>query len=120
MLSERKKKIIFITILIGAIMINILPFLFLSLPKGAFADFLFDTGLTRWGWIPAIGFLSASLTLLIIWKPFVLIIRLFIIVISILMLIYDLIWLFGMYIISQPGLWASALSLQDKMIIIGG
>jgi len=101
MFSERNKQTIILTLFCLAIIINVLSLLFGFLHGGAFARFLFDIGLTRWGWLPAIVFLDTSLTLTILWKPSTRIIRVFIIVISMLMLIYDLIWLAGIYFISH-------------------
>ena len=101
MLSEMKKKMIIITLLSGALVINGLCLLFGFLHKGAFTEFLFNIGLTRWGWLPAIVFLDASLTLTILWKPYTRIMRVFIMSFSILMLTYDLIWLAGIYFISH-------------------
>jgi hypothetical protein len=98
--SERKK-IIVLSLFWSAVTINVMSFLFDFMHRSAFATFLFNIGLTRYGWLPAIVFLGASLTLTILWKPYTRVIRIFIITFSILMLIYDLIWLAGIYFISH-------------------
>ncbi len=99
--SERSKRTVVSILLWGAIIINALSLLFDFLHEGSFAGFLFDIGLTRWGWLPAIIFLDASLTLTILWKPYTRVVRVFVIACSILMLVYDLIWLAGIYFISH-------------------
>jgi len=101
MLSEKNKQTIILTLFWGTIIINALSLLFDFLHEGFFAKFLFNIGLTRWGWLPAIVFLNVSLTLTTLWKPYTRAIRVFIITFSILMLVYDLIWLAGIYIISH-------------------
>jgi hypothetical protein len=101
MLSEKINQTIILALFCLAVIINIMSLLFNFLYESAFAKFLFDIGLTRWGWLPAILCLAVSLTLTVLWKPYTQVIRVFIIVISILMLIYDVIWLAGIYFISH-------------------
>jgi len=101
MLSERRKKIIILALLCGAIIINALCLLFVFLHKGAFAEFLFDIGLTRWGWLPAIAFSIAALIGMMRWKPFRLSLRIILMLFSILVLILSSIWFLGIYFISH-------------------
>ena len=101
MLSEKYIKAINLILFSGAIIINFLSLLFLFLPKGAFSDILFSIGLTRWGWLPAFIFLNASLIITILWKPYNKIMRGIIIGISMLILIYDVIWFSGIFFISH-------------------
>ncbi|MFA5553121.1 MAG: hypothetical protein WCZ89_08790 [Phycisphaerae bacterium] len=100
MLTERKKMMLILVFLVGAILINVSSLLFDFLYESDFARFLFNIGLTRWGWLPAIVFLISAITLLVLWKPGNLILRLILITASILMLIYDFTWLAGIYFIS--------------------
>src|SRR3989304_1961702 len=106
MLSEGKKKAITLTLFWIAITINVLPEIFIILPKSTFRDLLFNTGLTRWGWLPAFVFLTATITFTILWKPCTPIMRTLLVLFSLIMLIWDLIWLFAMLLITSPGIWA--------------
>lgn len=101
MLSEKNKTIIILFIFVIGLTINVLSLAFDFSHNTDYSKFLFDIGLTRWGWLPAFVFFAASLSLTISWKPYTRILRGFIITISILMLIYDLLWLSGIYFISH-------------------
>jgi len=101
MLSERKKKTLILIYLGAAIILNSMVLLFDLFNEGYFAKFLFNTGLTRWGWLPSIVFSDASLVLTLVWKPGTRIMRVIIILVSLLMLIYALLWLAGIYFISH-------------------
>lgn len=101
MLSERKKTMLILIFVLGAIIINILSLLYDCLYGGTFARFLFDIGLTRWGWLPASAFAIAALIGMMCWKPFRLPLRIILILFSILALIFSSIWFLGIYFISH-------------------
>lgn len=92
MLTERKKVGLILILFSIVSLIEILLFLFFLFSHGYFGKLLFDIGLTRWGWVPAIVLGIAVITCLIRWKPGNLWLRLFILFFSIIEVIIALLW----------------------------
>ena len=92
MLTERKKIGLILILFSIVSLIEILLFLFFLFGHGYFGKLLFDIGLTRWGWVPAIVLGIAVITCLIRWKPGNLWLRLVILFFSIIEVIIALLW----------------------------
>ena len=95
MLTERKKIGLILILFSIVSLIEILLFLYDRYHHSYFGKLLFDTGLTRWGWVPAIVLGIAVITCLIRWKPGSLWLRLFILFLSIIEVIFALEWAYG-------------------------
>jgi len=92
MLTERKKIGLILTLFSIVSLIEILFFLYIPFVHSYFGKLLFDIGLTRWGWLPAIVLGIVVITCLIRWKPSNLWLRLFILFFSIIEVIIALLW----------------------------
>jgi hypothetical protein len=92
MLTERKKIRLILILFSIVSLIEILLFLYISFGHGYFGKLLFDIGLTRWGWVPAIVLGIVVITCLIRWKLGKLRLRLFILFLSIIEVIIALLW----------------------------
>lgn len=96
MLTERKKIGLILILFSIVSLIEILLSLYIPFADTYFSKLLFDTGLTRWGWVPAIVLGIAVITCLIRWKPGNLWLRLFILFFSIIEVIFALKWVYGL------------------------
>jgi len=101
MFSRRKGIIIILTVLLSALSIEVLLLLYHRFYGSDFADVLFDIGLTRWGWLPALFLGVSSIALTICWKPGRRMLHGFIISISVLTVIVAALWLLGIYFITH-------------------
>lgn len=98
MLTERKKIGLILILFSIVSLIEILLFLYDRSYHSYFCKLLFDIGLTRWGWVPAIVLGIAVITCLIRWKPGNLWLRLFILFFSIIEVIIALKWVYGLLV----------------------
>jgi hypothetical protein len=101
MLSRRKGIIIILTALLSALSTEILLLLYHRFYGSDFADVLFDIGLTRWGWLPALLFAAAAMTATIYWKPGGRVLQVLLILLAAGTFGYASLWLFGLYFISN-------------------
>ena len=69
MFSKRKKETIVIVLAVIAISIESLTFLYDQFPRSELAGFLFDIGLTRWGWLPAFVLATSAIAGTLFWMP---------------------------------------------------
>jgi hypothetical protein len=98
MLSERKKAVLILTLEVIAVSIEILLLLYLIFPRGGFSKFLFDIGLTRWGWIPVFVLTASAIIGALFCKPRNRFFQIFVISVSIIVLIFASLWLFFIFI----------------------
>jgi hypothetical protein len=98
MLTERKKVRLILILFSIVSLIEILLFLYYPFGDSYFGKLLFDIGLTRWGWVPAIVLGIVVITCLIRWKPGNLWLRLFILFFSIIEVIIALKWVYGLLV----------------------
>jgi len=98
MLTKRKKIGLILILFSIVSLIEILFFLYYPFGDSYFGKLLFDIGLTRWGWVPAIVLGIVVITCLIRWKPGNLWLRLFILFFSIIEVIIALKWAYGLLV----------------------
>jgi uncharacterized membrane protein YqaE (UPF0057 family) len=101
MLSERKKMVATLTPLVLAVSIEILSILFQLYLKSNFADFLFNIGLTRWGWAPASVFAIIAIAGTLYLKPGNWVLRVFMILVSVAAFLFSSYWALGLYVITH-------------------
>lgn len=105
MLTEKKKTALIITLTVSALLINLIMLLgFILVDNEAFQFFnrlLYEIGLFRWGWFPALGLTGYALKETRGWKTVGKPTRVIIFLALLVMLAMALIWLFGLIIISQ-------------------
>ena len=101
MLSERKKTGLILILSLIAISIEVLVLLYDQFYGSEFAGFLFDIGLTRWGWLPAIVLATSAIAGTIFWKPGNRALQGFIILLSVIALTYASYWLIMIYSFSH-------------------
>jgi len=94
MFSERKKTALILFLAVSALSIVILFLLFPRFYRSFFGKLLFDIGLTRWGWIPALVLATSAIVGTLVWKPDSLALFVFVILISVIVLIYSFYWVF--------------------------
>lgn len=97
MLSKGKKTGLILILSLIAILIEVLVLLYDQFYGSEFAGFLFEIGLTRWGWLPAFLSATAAIVGTICWKPGGRILQTFIILVSIITLTYASYWLIMIY-----------------------
>ena len=110
MLSETKKIVLVISMTLISLIIEAIVHIDYLLSKDLktvfISEMIHSTGISLWGWLPAILLTVSSIGLTIYWRPANIIFRIFLIFISFIIAIIAVIWAIGLYIISQPGLWA--------------
>ena len=98
MLSERKKTALILALVISAISIESLLLLYLVFSRSGFSKFLFDIGLTRWGWIPVLVLMISAIIATLFGKSKNRFFQICIISVSIIVLIFASFWLFFIFI----------------------
>jgi hypothetical protein len=98
MFSERKKTALILFLAVSALSIVILFLLFPRFYRSFFGKLLFDIGLTRWGWIPALVLATSAIVGTLVWKPDSLALFVFVIIVSVIVLICSSYWLFIIYV----------------------
>ena len=101
MLSERKKVVATLTPLVLAVSIEILSIFFQLYLRSNFADFLFNIGLTRWGWAPASAFSIIAVAGTLYLKPGNWVLRVFMILVSVAAFLFSSYWALGLYVIKH-------------------
>jgi len=97
MLSKREKTGLILSLSLVAISIEVLVLLYDQFYGSEFAGFLFDIGLTRWGWLPAFLSATAAIVGTICWKPGGRILQTLVILVSVIALTYASYWLIMIY-----------------------
>lgn len=103
MLTEKKKIALIITLTVIALLINILPLLGLVLDKEAshsYNHFLYEIRIILWGWFLTIVLAGTATGTTLYWKPGRVLFRGVIIFLSVVAIIWALLWLFGLIMIS--------------------
>lgn len=101
MLSKRKKTGLILILSLIAISIEVLVLLYDQFYGSEFAGFLFDTGLTRWGWAPASMFAIIAITGTLYLKPGNWVLQLFMILVSVAAFLFSSYWALGLYVITH-------------------
>lgn len=97
MLSKGEKTGLILILSLIAISIEVLVLLYDQFYGSEFAGFLFDIGLTRWGWLPAFLSATAAIVGTICWKPGGRILQTLVILVSVIALTYASYWLIMIY-----------------------
>jgi hypothetical protein len=97
MLSERKKIVLILILVMTAISIEILLFLYDRFYPSVFAKSLFNIGLTRWGWLPTFVLATGAIAGTLFWKPGNRLLQGFVILLSVIVLTYASYWLIMIY-----------------------
>ena len=97
MLSQSNKTAIIVLLIICAILIELASFLFVPRYETGFADFLFDVGLTHWGWLPALVLGISSVVMIVRWKPGGRMLQVFLILLSSITVVFAALWLIIAY-----------------------
>ncbi|MBA7657671.1 hypothetical protein ES703_65611 [subsurface metagenome] len=97
MLSKGKKTGLILILSLIAILIEVLVLLYDQFYGSEFAGFLFEIGLTRWGWLPAFLSATAAIVGTICWKPGGRILQTLVILVSVIALTYASYWLIMIY-----------------------
>jgi hypothetical protein len=103
MLTEKKKTMLIITLTAIALLINISMLLGLILDKEAsdsYNHFLYEIRIIFWGWLLIIALAAAAMGTTLHWKPGRVLFRRVIIFLSVVSIIFALLWLFGLIMIS--------------------
>jgi len=98
MLSERKKIVLILILVMTAISMEFLLLLYLVFPRSGFSKFLFDIGLTRWGWIPVFVLTTSAIIGTLFCKPRNRFFQICVVSVSVIVLIFASLWLFFIFI----------------------
>jgi len=105
MLSETKKIASVVSMTLVALIIEVVTLfgymMSLSQKTVPISNLIYNTGITRWGWLPTIFLGVASIVLTIRWQFGSTILRVIIIFISVITIILAALWLFGIYFITH-------------------
>jgi hypothetical protein len=98
MLSERGKTALILFLAVSSLSIIILFLLFPRFYQSVFGKLLFDIGLTRWGWIPALLLATSAIVGTLACKPDSLALFVFVILVAVIVIIYAFYWVFMIYV----------------------
>jgi hypothetical protein len=101
MLSERKKARLILFASLGALLMDIV--IFLGPTPESYYRLLHSIYWFDWGWVPAFGLGVIAITCTVRWKPGGLKLRLFVLFISIIAVIFALLWYFTSNLLRSLG-----------------
>jgi len=103
MLTESKKTVLIISLIVSALIISVIPFIDTMFPKGErpyLLRWLRGIKYFAWGWFPVFVFAASAIAGTLYWKPGPLLLRGVTILFSVVAAIWALLWLFGIIAIS--------------------